>query len=69
MFHLNFVSDASKTEPTNVVTRKYIIMIRSNYTRDFEYIYDFWKAVFYFAFSAVQLHVGLLTMIIYQRRS
>ena len=44
-------------------------MIRSKYTRDFEYIYDFWKVVFYFAFSAVQLHVGLLTMIIYQRRS
>ena len=58
---MNFVSDTSKTTYTNFVTRKCIIMIRN------KYIYDFWKTVFYFALSAVQLHVGILTMIICQR--
>ena len=57
---MNFVSDTSKTTYTNIVTRKCIIMIRN------KYIYDFWKTVFYFALSAVQLHVGILTMIICQ---
>ena len=34
-----------------------------------KYIYNFWMTVFYFALSAVQLHMGMLTMIICQRRS
>ena len=42
---------------TNFVTRKYILMIRN------KCLCDFWKTVFYFALSAVQLHVGMLTMI------
>ena len=58
---MNFVSDTSKTTYTNIVTRKCIIMIRN------KYIYDFWKTIFYFALSAVQLHVGILTMIICQK--
>ena len=34
-----------------------------------KYIYDFWKAVFYFALSAVLLHVEMLTLNKCQRRS
>ena len=35
MIHMNFVSDTSKTAHTNVVTRKYIIMICKKYIYDF----------------------------------
>ena len=57
MLQMNFVSYTRKTARTNVgnaeirKTRKYVIMIRN------KYIYDFWKTIFYFALSAVQLHM------------
>ena len=60
---LNFVSHTRKTAQTKVVTRKYVIMIRN------KYFHDFWKTVFCFALSALELYVGVLTMIICQRRS
>ena len=33
-----------------------------------KYVYNFWITVFYFALSAVQLYIWMLTMIIWQRR-
>ena len=63
MLWMNFVSDIRKTADTNIVTSKYIIIIRNNY------IYNFWRTVFYFELYSVQLHVGMLTMIICQKRS
>ena len=42
---MNLVSKTSTTAHMNVVTRKYIIMIRN------KYIYNFWRTVFYFALS------------------
>ena len=55
---MNFVSYTRKTAHTNVVTSKYVIMIRN------KYFYDFYPAV-----SAAQVNVERLIMIICQRRS
>ena len=52
-----------KTAHTNVITRKYVIINRN------KYIYSFWMTGFRFSFSAVQLHMGIIAMIIWQRRS
>ena len=60
---MNFVSDTRKTAQAKAVTWKYVIMNRN------KYIFDFWQTVFYFALSAVQLHMEMLTMITCQRRS
>ena len=54
--------DTRKNAHANVVTRTYVIMNRN------KYIYDFWKTVFYFAIFAIQLHMGMVTMITCQRR-
>ena len=63
MLQMNLVSDTRKTVYANVVTRKYVIINRN------KYIYNFWKIVFRFAFSAVQLHMGMFAIIICQRCS
>ena len=63
MFQMNFVRDTRKTARTIVVTRKYVTIDRN------KYICNFWMIVFRFSFSAVQLHIGMLTMITCQRRS
>ena len=44
--------DTRKTAHTNVVTRKYVIMIRN------KHIYDFWKTVSYFALSFTAITYG-----------
>ena len=54
--------DTRKNAHANVVTMKYVIMNRN------KYISDFWKTVFYFALFAIQLHMGMVTMITCQRR-
>ena len=59
---MNFVSDTRKTAHTNLVTRKYVIINR------YKYIYGFSKSVF-FALSPVQLHIGILNIIICHRRA
>ena len=58
MLQMNLVSDARKTAHANVAIRKYVIMNRN------KYIYNFWKTVFCFAYSAMQLHMEILAMII-----
>ena len=55
--------DTRKTAHTNVVTKKYIIINRNMY------IYNFWMTGFRFSFSAVQLHMGMLAIILCQRHS
>ena len=52
MLWMNFVSDIRKTADTNIVTSKYIIIIRNNY------IYNFWRTVFYFALYSVSITCG-----------
>ena len=58
---MNFILDARKTAYANALIRKYVIMNRN---KD---IFNFWMTFFCFAYSAVQLHMGMLAMIICQR--
>ena len=58
---MNFILDARKTAYANALIRKYVIMNRN------KYIFNFWMTFFCFVYSAVQLHMGMLAMIICQR--
>ena len=64
MLQMNFASDARKTAHVNLVTRKYVIM---NFNKYILYIYNFWMTFLCFAYSTVQLHMGMLARIICQR--
>ena len=56
MFQMNFVSDTRKAAQHERCNKEYVIIIRN------KYIYEFERQ--YITLSAVQLHVGMLTMII-----
>ena len=62
ILQLTFVKDARKTAQANLVTRKHITM------NCFNYIYHFQIPVFHSALSAVHLHMGMLTVMMCQRR-
>ena len=62
MLQMNFISDTRKVPHTNVVIWKYVIMNRN------KYIYDFSMTVFCFEFPAMQLHLEVLAMIMWERR-